>query len=51
MGCLNYGDLTETQARTARGHPLFVERQAAREPSASADRVVHASRIGQPSRQ
>ena len=56
MGCLNYGDLTEAQARTARGHPLFVERQAAtaaqaREPSTTSDRLVHASRIGPPSRQ
>ena len=56
FGCLRYGILTEAQARTARGHPLFVERQAAmasqaREPSAIADRVLHASRIAPPSRQ
>ena len=25
MGCLNYRDLPEAQARTARGHPEFVE--------------------------
>ena len=29
FGCLNYGDLTEAQARTARGHPQFVEPQTA----------------------
>jgi len=56
FGCLRYGILTEAQARTARGHPLFVERQAAtaaqaREPSATAERLVHASRIAPPSRQ
>ena len=25
FGCLHYGTLTEAQARTARGHPEFVE--------------------------
>jgi hypothetical protein len=49
MGCINYGELTEAQARTARGHPLFVEPQAvsasqARDLSATPDRAVHASR-------
>ena len=27
-GCVNYGSLSEEQARTARGHPQFVEPQA-----------------------
>lgn len=25
FGCLDYGTLTEAEAQTARGHPLFVE--------------------------
>lgn len=29
FGCLEYGSLTEAQARTARGHPQFVEPRAA----------------------
>jgi hypothetical protein len=28
-GCLNHGDLSEAQARTARGHPEFVEPRVA----------------------
>jgi hypothetical protein len=41
-GCVNYGSLSEEQARTARGHPQFVEPKAAtqsqaREPSATPD--------------
>ena len=50
FGCLNYGVLTQAQARTVRGHPLFVERQTATafpapQPSAASDRTVQASRI------
>ena len=48
MGCINYGELTEAQARTARGHPQFVEPQAsasqARDLTATPDRAEHASR-------
>ena len=49
FGCLHYGILTEAQARTARGHPQFVEPQTAsatqaRDLSATPDRAVHASR-------
>ena len=29
FGCLKYGTLTPAQARTCRGHPQFVEAQAA----------------------
>ena len=41
-GCVNYGSLSEEQARTARGHPQFVEPQAstqsqAREPGVTPD--------------
>jgi hypothetical protein len=41
-GCVNYGSLSEEQARTARGHPQFVEPQVAtqsqaREPSTTPD--------------
>jgi len=28
FGCLHYGTLTEAEARTARGHPEFVEGQS-----------------------
>jgi hypothetical protein len=50
FGCLEYGTLTETQARTARGHPLFVEAQkpttsVALQPSAAPDRALPSSRI------
>ena len=47
-GCLNYGTLSEEQARTARGHPQFVEPQTAsqaRESSATPDLPAHASRV------
>lgn len=49
FGCLHYGILTEVQARTARGHPQFVEPQTAtaspaRDLSATPDLAVHASR-------
>ena len=49
FGCLHYGILTEAQARTARGHPQFVEPQAAsasqeRDLAAMPDRAVHTSR-------
>lgn len=49
FGCIHYGILTEAQARTARGHPQFVEPQAAaafpvRDQSATPDLAVHASR-------
>jgi hypothetical protein len=49
FGCLHYGILTEAQARTARGHPQFVEPQAAsasqtRDLTAMPDRAVHTSR-------
>ena len=50
FGCLEYGVLTQAQARTVRGHPLFLERQTATafqapQPSAAPDRTVQASRI------
>ena len=56
FGCLHYGILTEAQARTARGHPLFVEPQTAmasqaRDLSATRDRAVHASRSITPTHQ
>ena len=56
FGCLNYGILTEAQARTARGHPLFVEPQTAtasqaRDLTATPDRAVHASRPVAPTHQ
>jgi hypothetical protein len=44
FGCLHYGDLQEAQARTARGHPQFVEPQSDK-VSAAPDRTVQASRI------
>jgi hypothetical protein len=47
-GCINYGDLTEAQARTARGHPEFVEPQTA---IAAPDRAVQASRPVAPTHQ
>jgi hypothetical protein len=56
MGCINYGELTEAQARTARGHPLFVEPQteiasSARNLSASPDSSAHSSRPMAPTHQ
>jgi hypothetical protein len=56
FGCLHYGILTEAQARTARGHPLFVEPQTAaasptRDLSATPDLAVHASRPVVPTHQ
>lgn len=48
FGCLHYDILTEAQARTARGHPLFVEPQTAAasqagDQSATLDPEVHAA--------
>jgi hypothetical protein len=56
FGCLHYGTLTQAQARTARGHPEFVEvppatasqasapaDQGAQAPGASAPRGVTAA--------
>jgi hypothetical protein len=56
FGCLQYGILPEAQARTARGHPLFVEPQTAtasrvRDLNATSDRAVHASRPVAPTHQ
>jgi hypothetical protein len=56
MGCINYGELTEAQARTARGHPQFVEPQTAtasqaRDPAATPKRAEHASRPVRPTHQ
>ena len=56
FGCLHYGILTEAQARTARGHPQFVEPQTAtasqaRDLSAKSDLAVHASRRVAPTHQ
>ena len=56
FGCLHYGILTEAQARTARGHPQFVEPQTAtvsqaRDLSATPDRAVHDSRRVAPAHQ
>ena len=56
FGCLHYGILTEAQARTARGHPQFVEPQTAsasqaRDLTATPDRAVHASRPVAPTHQ
>lgn len=56
FGCLHYGILTEAQARTARGHPLFVEPQTASaspapDLSATRDLAAHASRPVAPSQQ
>jgi hypothetical protein len=44
MGCLNYRDLPEAQARTARGHPEFVEAPSQTEsrPSAMVSRAAEA---------
>lgn len=44
FGCLHYGTLTEAQARTARGHPEFVEApsQAEARPGAKAYRATQA---------
>jgi hypothetical protein len=54
FGCLNYGILTEAQARTARGHPEFLEPQSetasrAEKLTATPERTVQASRIVAPS--
>jgi hypothetical protein len=56
FGCLHYGILTEAQARTARGHPQFMEPQSetasqANKLSATPDLTVQASRIVAPSHQ
>lgn len=56
FGCLHYGILTEAQARTARGHPQFVEPQTAsasqeRDLTALPDLAVHASRPTTPTHQ
>ena len=56
FGCLHYGILTEAQARTARGHPQFMEPHSETAPqasklSATPDRSVQASRIVAPSHQ
>lgn len=56
FGCLHYGILTEAQARTARGHPQFVEPQAAsashaRGLTVTPDGAVHASRPVAPTHQ
>jgi hypothetical protein len=55
-GCVNYGSLSEEQARTARGHPQFIEPQAAttsqaQAPSATPVGPAHAARIVPSSRQ
>jgi hypothetical protein len=55
-GCVSYGTLSEEQARTARGHPQFVEPQAAaasqaQAPSATPVPPAHAARIVPSSRQ
>jgi hypothetical protein len=44
FGCLHYGTLTEAQARTARGHPEFVEvpSQTEPRPGAMASRAAEA---------
>jgi hypothetical protein len=44
FGCLRYGTLTEAQARTARGHPEFVEAPAQTDtrPGAMAYRAIQA---------
>ena len=53
-GCVNYGTLSDDQARTARGHPQFVEPvqaatvSQARAPSATPD---HPAQIVPTSRQ
>jgi hypothetical protein len=46
FGCLHYGTLTEAQARTARGHPEFVEppSEIVSRAGATADRVTQARR-------
>jgi hypothetical protein len=56
FGCLDYADLPAAQARTARGHPEFVEPQMARasqsrELGATPDRALHASRPVAPTHQ
>ena len=37
-GCVNFGTLNEDQARTARGHPQFIESQVATASQAQAQR-------------
>ena len=46
-GCVNYGSLGEEQARTARGHPQFIEPQGTQTqaPSATTDQPANAARI------
>ena len=54
FGCIHYGILTEAQARTARGHPQFVEPEtttASQALSATPDLAVHASRPVPPTHQ
>ena len=52
-GCVNYGTLSEVEARTARGHPQFVEpvQAATASPTPSATPPAHAARIVPSSRQ
>jgi hypothetical protein len=47
MGCLNYRDLPEAQARTARGHPEFVEAPSQTEsrPGAMVSRAAEAPSV------
>ena len=53
FGCLHYGTLTEAQARTARGHPEFVEAplETASRTEATADRAAQAPRTRAVARQ
>jgi hypothetical protein len=53
FGCLHYGTLTEAQARTARGHPEFVEvsSQSHSRPGAMAQRATEAPSVRPVARQ
>jgi hypothetical protein len=53
FGCLHYGTLTEAQARTARGHPEFVEApsETPSQAGAIADRVTQLPRVRAVARQ
>ena len=53
FGCLHYGTLTEAQARTARGHPEFVEvsSQSHSRPGAMAQRATEAPSVPPVARQ
>ena len=53
FGCLHYGTLTEAQARTARGHPEFVEAPSETTSRAGtfADRTTLAPRMRAVARQ